>query len=94
MGVGPEPITIRLIGGYADHSAISPRWFIAEVYAIRTKPGSFKGDNKSLHRIFAAALTRDPTAPELHRDFFSLINMVIAGCWRTNFERALHRQPK
>jgi len=32
-----------------------------------TKPGSFKGSNKSPQRIFAAALTKDTTAPELHR---------------------------
>jgi len=65
-----------------------------EAYAIRTKPGSFKGANKSPHRIFAAALTKDPTAPELHRDFFSFIDMFIAGSWRTSLERALHRQRK
>jgi len=29
--------------------------------------GSFKGGNESPHRIFPAALTREPTAPELHR---------------------------
>jgi len=41
------------------------RW--AQTYALRTKPGSFKGDNKSPHCIFAAALTKHPTALERHR---------------------------
>ena len=57
----------RLTGGHADHSATTPCWRWGETYAIRTKPGTFKGGNEPPHRIFAAALTKDPTAPELHR---------------------------
>jgi len=37
---------------------------------MRNKPGSFKGGDMSPRRIFAAALAKDPTAPEQHRDFF------------------------
>ena len=40
---------------------------VNKTYALRTKPGSFKGCNESRRRIFAAALTKVPTAPELHR---------------------------
>jgi len=48
-------------------SATTPCRCQAQTYAIRTKPGSFKGGNESPHHIFAAALTKDPIAPELHR---------------------------
>jgi len=71
----------RLSSGHAYHSATTPCWRGAETYAIRTKPESFKGGNESLHRTFAAVLTKDPTAPELHR----------GEPW---LERALHTQPK
>jgi len=54
-------------GGHADHSASTPCWRRAQTHAIRTKPGSFKGGNKSPHHIFAAALATVSTAPELHR---------------------------
>jgi len=42
-----------------------------ETSAMRTKPGSFNGDNESPHRIFAAALTKDSAVPELHRELKS-----------------------
>jgi len=46
-----------LTSGHADHSATTPCWRQAQNYALRTKPGSFKGGNESPHhRIFAAAL--------------------------------------
>ena len=48
--------------------------------------------NESPHRIFVAAQTKDWTAPQLHRDFFSFID--ITGSWRTMLERELeHRLP-
>jgi len=58
------------MGEHVDHAAILPCCLQLEVYAIRrTKPGSLKGGNKSPHRVYAATLTKDPTAPELQRDF-------------------------
>jgi len=57
----------RLTCEYADQSATMPCLGRVQTYAKRTKPGSFKGGNESPHRIFAATLIKDPTAPELHR---------------------------
>ena len=39
-----------------------PCWQRVQIYAIRTKPCSFKGGNESPHRIFSATLAKDPTA--------------------------------
>jgi len=57
----------RVKGGHADHSATTPCYKLAQTYATRTKPGSFKAGNKPPRRIFAAALTKVPTAPQLPR---------------------------
>jgi len=56
-----------LAGGHANHSATTPRWRREQTYALRIKPGSFKGCNESRRRTFAAALTKVPTAPQLQR---------------------------
>jgi len=64
---GVEPTTSWSAGRHADHSATVPRWRRKEIYAKRTKLCSFLDGTKSPHRIFAAALTKAPTAPWLHR---------------------------
>jgi len=80
MEAGLEPTTLRMISEHADHlSAISPRWIRTGVYAIRTKPGSFNGGDKSPHSIFPAALTKDPTSPELHRGEPTILSVHSIG---------------
>jgi len=37
----------RLTGGHTDHTSTTPRCQHAQTYAIRTKPGSFKGGYES-----------------------------------------------
>jgi len=74
----------RLIGRHADHSATTPCWRWAQTYALRTKPGSFKGGNKSPHHIFAADLTKVPTVPELHKGVPKVLRVHSVG----------NRQPK
>jgi len=56
----------RLTDGHTDHSATTSCWRRAQTYAMRTKSGSFKGGYESPHRVFAAALTKDPTTLNRH----------------------------
>ena len=64
------------MGGHAYLSAVSPlHGRLGQKYGIRSKLRSFKGGNKSPHSIFAATLTKGPTARELHRGEPKVLNV-------------------